>query len=281
MRGLYILLMFGQKTDFKNFLITLPFEIFKSRDVKLALEVVNCIRHSDFGKFFKLLRVRCGFLYSCIMYKVCRSDRRLFSKQEYALIPSLPSFCAFLYQHVPQMRKNALKIMSKVYGRVANEYPLERLVHLLCFNDESEALNTLKYYKVPHNPRNKIVHFEYSKFDDAKQKFRVAKMSVVENKSNFTRLFICRGGSKNDMVKGTSVSEDAQVADMEKSLADSLLKQQQMILQKEKESERMGIKEGKVSKVLTLLFVSKYFVLGVLIFLLRLCTRVVILARTN
>ena len=87
MRGLYILLMFGQKTDFKNFLITLPFEIFKSRDVKLALEVVNCIRHSDFGKFFKLLRVRCGFLYSCIMYKVCRSDRSLFSKQEYALTP--------------------------------------------------------------------------------------------------------------------------------------------------------------------------------------------------
>ena len=62
--------MFHQNTDFKNFLISLPPELHRDPIVKLALNVVLSIRHGDFGTFFRLLRNRCGYLYSCVMFKV-------------------------------------------------------------------------------------------------------------------------------------------------------------------------------------------------------------------
>ena len=71
MRGLYILLMFHQNTDFKNFLMMLPYDLHKTAEVKLAIEVVISLRHRDYAKFFKVLRSRCGYIYSCVVFKVC------------------------------------------------------------------------------------------------------------------------------------------------------------------------------------------------------------------
>jgi len=170
MRGLYILLMFHQNTDFKNFLMTLPYDLHKTAEVKLAIEAVISLRHRDYAKFFKMLRSRCGYIYSCVLFK-----------------------------HVNTMRKTALQIMSKIYGRVPNEYPLERLTRLLCFNDYNETISQLKHYSIPYNENTRKVEFEHSTFSVPDKKIVTRKMAVIELKVTRPRLYICRGGCETVM----------------------------------------------------------------------------------
>ena len=120
------------------------------------------------------------------------------------------------------MRKYAFRIMSKTYGGIArktkqaleDQYPLKRLVRLLCFEDEEEALAACRHYNItveeaqvttPNSPSptsQTIVYWKRSSFREPKDPekgfvliLKPRKMiRTIESKLNgATRLAVCRG----------------------------------------------------------------------------------------
>ena len=215
--------MFHQNTDFKNFLITLPREQHRSPNVKLAIQVVLSIRHHDYGNFFHLLRNRCGYLYAAIMFKQVRS-----------------------------MRKRAIHVMSKVYRNDANGYPVSRLTKLLCFNGDEDTIATLTHYGVTCNRNSMMVEFDTNSFLNSGEKFKTVKMNIIEEKVTATRLFICRGGCKNNVstklstqsITITAVPDTAVIQEQDRIFQDMLLKQQQVLL-REESSKKAAISHAK------------------------------------
>jgi len=127
-----------------------------------------------------------------------------------------------MFKHVEQMRKYAFRIMSKTYGGIArktkqameDQYPLIRLVRLLCFEDENEALAACRHYNItveeshatnPNSPSSSsqaIVYWKRSSFREPKDPekgfvltLKPRKMiRTIESKLNgATRLAVCRG----------------------------------------------------------------------------------------
>jgi len=140
MRGLYILLTLNndggmEVLKFVSRLSSEQPDIFNSQLVQLALKVYKAWKECNYARFFQILRdPSTPYLYSCLMYK-----------------------------YVAQMRKDAIRLMSKSYGnrkRVANStntpelssvhdsYPLNDFIHLLCFEDMNEARNACKHFNI-------------------------------------------------------------------------------------------------------------------------------------
>lgn len=127
----------------------------------------------------------------------------------------------------------AIYTMSKVYGGVMkktkqsvdDQYPLKRLVRLLCFEDASEALATCRHYNItveespstnPNSPSgsNAIIYWKRSPFrrpKDPEKGFTLTlpphkMMWTIEAKLNgATRLAVCRGEVSGDGAALSSV----------------------------------------------------------------------------
>lgn len=133
MRGLYILLTINNDGGMEvlKYAARLSRDrpaIFNSESVQFALEVYKARKEYNYAKFFTLLRSpKTPYLYACIMFK-----------------------------YVETMRKACFKIMARTYGfkkRDTNEalnddYPLQKLVHLLCFEDLNEASAACRHYNI-------------------------------------------------------------------------------------------------------------------------------------
>jgi hypothetical protein len=159
----------------------------------------------NYAKFFSLLRdPETPYLFACIMFK-----------------------------QVEEMRMLALYTMSKTYGGVMkktkqsvdDQYPLKRLVRLLCFEDASEALATCRHYNItveespstnPNSPSgsNAIIYWKRSPFrrpKDPEKGFTLSlpprkMMRTIEAKLNgATRLAVCRGEVSGDGAALSSV----------------------------------------------------------------------------
>lgn len=127
-----------------------------------------------------------------------------------------------MFKHVEQMRKYAFRIMSRTYGGIArktkqaleDQYPLRRLVRLLCFEDEEEAIAACRHYNITveevqvTNPDSSspasqtIVYWKRSSFREPKDPEKDFVLSLkprkmvrtIESKLNgATRLAVCRG----------------------------------------------------------------------------------------
>lgn len=135
----------------------------------------------NYAKFFHLLRSpSTPYLFSCIMFK-----------------------------YVEQMRKTALMIMSRTYGAkhkttgqsFYDEYPLENLVKVLCFEDEDEARAACMHYGI--TLEGNIIRWRNSKFAEPRDPDKGIILTLKPKKmirtiecklDGATRLCVCRGG---------------------------------------------------------------------------------------
>jgi len=194
MRGIYMLLTMDNEGGME--VLKYAARLFKERPsvyhsppVQLALTVFKAKKDMNYIKFFSILRsASTPYLFACIMFK-----------------------------HVEVMRRAAMQIMSFTYGArsktgetMYDQYPLERLVHVLCFEDMKEAKKTCEFYNVKVSEYTsqrtgevkEIILWKGSKFripKDAEKGFSLRlkpkKMTrTIESKLNgATRLAVCRG----------------------------------------------------------------------------------------
>ncbi|KAL7436005.1 hypothetical protein ACHAXM_004960 [Skeletonema potamos] len=243
MRGLYILLTMNNEggmevLKYSGRLCTQKPDIFYSKPVQLALTIFQAKKDHNYAKFFRLLRCpSTPYLFSCIMFK-----------------------------YVENMRKETLMMMSRVYGAkhkttgeaFYDSYPLERLVNLLCYEDESEAKEACRHYGI--TVEGDQVLWRHSKFQEPRdpEKGHVISLKprkmirTIESKlSGATRLSVCRGGVSGDGATlsrlPTSVDADALLKDRQK--AQEEMKQKLAEAKAREESERLKrekIKEAKL-----------------------------------
>jgi chemotaxis protein histidine kinase CheA len=144
-------------------------------------DYIQARKDHNYAKFFHLLKSpSTPYLFSCIMFK-----------------------------YVEQMRKTALTIMSRTYGAkhkttgesFYDEYPLENLVKLLCFEDEEEARAACTHYGI--TLEGNVIRWRNSKFAEPRDPVKgiiltlkpKKMMRTIECKLNgATRLAVCRGG---------------------------------------------------------------------------------------
>jgi hypothetical protein len=163
--------------------------VYQSKPVQRAMEVFKSKKELNYVRFFSLLRSRSTpYLFCCIMFK-----------------------------HVELMRKIAFRIMSRTYGAMNkdtgetfyDQYPLDRLVKLLCFEDISEAREACKFYNITVKQRRsqngdvkEIIYWRATKFKEPQHpekghtlRLQPEKMiRTIESKLNgATRLAVCRG----------------------------------------------------------------------------------------
>ena len=210
MRGLYILLTMNNEggmevIKYSGRLCTERPEIFYSKPIQLALSIfqvrflVDCgttlfffislstfiitqaRKDHNYAKFFHLLRSSSTpYLFSCIMFK-----------------------------YVEQMRKTALTIMSRTYGAkhkttgesFYDEYPVENLVNLLCYEDKEEAITACKHYGI--TLEGDVIRWRNSKFIEPRDPVKGIILALKPKKmirtiecklKGATRLSVCRGG---------------------------------------------------------------------------------------
>ena len=118
-----------------------------------------------------------------------------------------------MFKYVEQMRKTALMIMSKTYGAkhkttgesFYDEYPLERLVNLLCFEDVEEAREACIHYGI--KLEGDVIRWRSSKFAEKKDPVKGTVLTLKPKKMlrtiecklyGATRLSVCRGGVSGD-----------------------------------------------------------------------------------
>jgi len=213
MRGLYILLTMNNEggmevLKYSGRLCTQKPDIFYSKPVQLALTIFQAKKDHNYAKFFRLLRCpSTPYLFSCIMFK-----------------------------YVENMRKETLMMMSRVYGAkhkttgeaFYDSYPLEKLVDLLCYEDESEAKEACRHYGI--TVEGDQVLWRHSKFQEPRdpEKGHVISLKprkmirTIESKlSGATRLSVCRGGVSGEGATlsriPTSVDADALLKDRQKA----------------------------------------------------------------
>ncbi|KAL3925723.1 MAG: hypothetical protein SGILL_000202 [Bacillariaceae sp.] len=194
MRALYILLTIDNEGGME--VLKYAAKLFKERPavyqsapVQRAMEIFKSKKELNYVKFFAYLRSRATpYLFCCIMFK-----------------------------HVELMRKIAFRIMSRTYGVVNKEsgetiydqYPLDRLVKVLCFEDIPEAREACKFYNITVKQRKNqsgeikdVVYWRITKFKEPKhpEKGHVLRLQprkmirTIESKLNgVTRLAVCRG----------------------------------------------------------------------------------------
>ena len=114
-----------------------------------------------------------------------------------------------MFKYVEQMRKTALTIMSRTYGAkhkttgesFFDEYPLENLVNLLCYEDNEEAIIACKHYGI--TLEGNAIRWRNSKFAEPRDPIKGIVLTLkpkkmirtIECKLNgATRLSVCRGG---------------------------------------------------------------------------------------
>ena len=195
MRGIYMLLTMENEGGME--VLKYAAKLFKERPavyhsppVQTALTIFKTIKDMNYVKFFSILRSSSTpYLFACIMFK-----------------------------QVEVMRRIAIQIMSISYGArnkntgeaMYDQYPLERLMHVLCFEDMEEAKQTCEFYNVT------IKEYTSQRTGEIKHailwkgsRFRVPKdaekghtlrlkprkmMRTIESKLNgATRLAVCRG----------------------------------------------------------------------------------------
>eukprot|EP00984_Skeletonema_dohrnii_P008702 scaffold3246_cov104-Skeletonema_dohrnii-CCMP3373.AAC.4 len=234
MRGLYILLTMNNEggmevLKYSGRLCTQKPEIFYSKPVQLALTIFRAKKDHNYAKFFRLLRCpSTPYLFSCIMFK-----------------------------YVESMRKETLLMMSRVYGAkhkttgeaFYDSYPLEKLVNLLCYEDESEATEACRHYGI--TVEGDQVLWRHSKFreprDPVKQLIIPLKprkmIRTIESKlSGATRLSVCRGGVSG---QGATLSNEPTSVDAEALLKDRQKAQEEM---KQKLAEAKAREEAERQK---------------------------------
>jgi hypothetical protein len=114
-----------------------------------------------------------------------------------------------MFKYVEGMRKDALIIMSRTYGTklkpngqpFLDEYPLEDLVKLLCYEDKEEASTACRHYGI--TVEGDRVLWRHSKFGEPRdpEKGHIIPLKpkkmirTIESKLHgATRLSVCRGG---------------------------------------------------------------------------------------
>lgn len=134
------------------------------------------------------------------------------------------------------MRKIAFRIMSKTFGARRKEtgealydlYPLNHLVHLLCFEDQDDALEVCKHYNITvrkmESSSGKSVHvisWRHSEFRESKDPVKGTVVPIKPRKmirtieaklQGATRLAVCRGdvsGEGASLSASTGVSHAA------------------------------------------------------------------------
>ncbi len=195
MRGMYMLLTMENEGGME--VLKYAAKLFKERPavyhsppVQLALTIFKTIKDMNYVKFFAILRSpSTPYLFSCIMFK-----------------------------QVEIMRRIAIQIMSISYGArnkntgeaMYDIYPLERLMHVLCFEDMTEARKTCEFYNIAvkdctsqrTGEVRQVIFWKGSKFRVPKDPekghtlhLKPQKMlRTIESKLNgATRLAICRG----------------------------------------------------------------------------------------
>ena len=195
MRGIYMLLTMENEGGME--VLKYAAKLFKERPrvyhsppVQLALTIFKAIKDMNYVKFFSILRSSSTpYLFSCIMFK-----------------------------QVEIMRRIAIQIMSISYGArnkntgeaMYDLYPLDRLLHVLCFEDLREAKKTCEFYNITVKECTSqrtgevkdVIFWKGSKFRVPKdaEKGHVLHLKpqkmirTIECKLNgATRLAICRG----------------------------------------------------------------------------------------
>jgi len=150
-----------------------------------------------------------------------------------------------MFKYVESMRKAAFRIMSKTYGAkkkddgegIYDQYPLNDLVHLLCFEDDEEARCACEHYNITvkrlplegsSGGHVDIVFWRNSTFREPRDpvkgvvlRLKPKKMNrVIEKKlSGVTRLAICRGevSGIGATLEQSGLTESRQVAERVKT----------------------------------------------------------------
>eukprot|EP00986_Skeletonema_menzelii_P008350 scaffold3474_cov148-Skeletonema_menzelii.AAC.1 len=242
MRGLYILLTMNNEggmevLKYSGRLCTQRPDIFYSKPVQLALTIFRAKKDHNYAKFFRLLRCpSTPYLFSCIMFK-----------------------------YVENMRKETLLMMSKVYGAknktgeaFYDSYPLEKLVNLLCYEDESEAKEACRHYGI--TVEGDQVLWRHSKFREPRDPDKGLIISLkprkmvrtIESKlSGATRLSVCRGGvsGQGATLSSAPANVDAEAMLKERQKAQEEMKQKLAEAKAKEEAERLKQEEIKKEKV--------------------------------
>jgi hypothetical protein len=184
MRCLFILFMLNKDMEVIKFAARLSPAIFNSEPVQFALEVYLANKSGNYAKFFSLLK-SASYLNACVMFN-----------------------------YVKDVRKTALRIMSKTMGNKAgaDAYPLRLLENVLAFESSEECRNTCLHYGLTvedavgdeSSPPEPCVLWKRTEFNPSPAKeLRPLKMvRWIESKhNNSTRLHLCRGGGPNPMSK--------------------------------------------------------------------------------
>ena len=115
-----------------------------------------------------------------------------------------------MFKYVEHMRKVAFQLMYKIFGARSgtkvkyDAYPIKDLVHLLCFEDENEAIAACKHYNitVKKDESQTMILWKHSSFREAKDVEKGTTMRLIPRKmirtiekkvNGSTRLAICRG----------------------------------------------------------------------------------------
>lgn len=220
-------------------------EIFNSKPVQFALDVYKARKEYNYARFFALLKdPSTPYLYACIMYK-----------------------------YVEAMRKACFKIMARTFGfrkretneAVNDEYPLENLVNLLCFEDMEEAKEACKHYNIACGKVStseadgiEMIFWRKSEFKEPQDPIkgiiiplRPKKMNrTIESKlGGATRLAVCRGEASGiGATLDSALFADAAAkrsAQIQQKLEEEILKRQNAI-----EEKRLADEEKKRSEEL-------------------------------
>mmetsp|Transcript_1827 Transcript_1827/g.4769 ORF Transcript_1827/g.4769 Transcript_1827/m.4769 type:complete len:1347 (-) Transcript_1827:2062-6102(-) len=199
MRGLYMLMILENEGGME--VLKYAAKLFKERPavyhsppVQLALSIFKAFKDMNYARFFSILES-----------------------------PSTPYlFCCIMFKHVEIMRRIALHIMSRSYGgqlktgeAIQDQYPLKRLVRLLCFEDEDEAKKTCVFYNITVKEYTSqstgeiadVIYWKASRFKVPKDpekghtlrlKPRKMMRSIERKLRGSTRLGVCRGEVSGD-----------------------------------------------------------------------------------
>lgn len=139
-----------------------------------------------------------------------------------------------MFKYVEQMRKTALMIMSRTYGAkhkttgesFYDEYPLDNLVKLLCYEDKEEARAACAHYGI--TLEGSIIRWRNSKFTEPRDPVKNIILNLKPKKMirtieckllGATRLSVCRGGVSGE---GATLSGSTGIAASSDSLTSTL-----------------------------------------------------------
>jgi len=264
MRALYILMVMNNEGGMEVMKYSAKLfrerpEIYYSKPVQLALNIFKAKKDYNYVRFFHYLRSPdTPYLFACIMFK-----------------------------HVEMMRKLAFKIGAKTYGArkkdtgepIYDSYPLQKLAHLLCFEDMDEARAACKHYNITVKEmkvkssssgqvgKAEIIFWKASEFREARDPekgtilpLRPRKMMrTIESKlRGTTRLGVCRGEVSGE---GASLTDPPAVRmappdSLSQAVADAsavasglsaaeLMKRQQELFLREQEAAEARRKEAE------------------------------------